>query len=60
MLGTRRMAVALIFTAIMSAGYLLNMMTANHPGVAFVLLLSGIIGGCLVIAELTGRKGKRT
>lgn len=55
----KKLLVSTLFTALMALGYLLNLVTFEHPGVAFVMLLASVIGGAMMLSELLSIKRTR-
>jgi hypothetical protein len=55
----KKLLVNTLFTMLMSIGYLINMVTIAHPGVAFVMLMACVVGGGMMLSELLTKRRSR-
>jgi hypothetical protein len=53
---SKKLLVSTLFTTIMAIGYLANLFTFEHPGVAFVTLLASVVGGAMMLSELLPKR----
>ena len=54
----KKFLVNALFTAIMALGYLANLFTFEHPGVAFVMLMASVVGGAMMLSELLPKRNR--
>lgn len=52
----KKLLVNSLFTALTALGYLINLVTFKHPGVAFVTLIAFVVGGTMMLSELLSIK----